>query len=80
TTSGGIYAVNPTTLASRLVVNSWFGLRLNSPNDVTFTRKIGRGKYMWFTDPQVAYMQDFGSLPQLGSYVYRFDLTTSELR
>ncbi|CAF4791830.1 unnamed protein product [Rotaria socialis] len=80
TTSGGIYAVNPTTLVSRLVVNSWFGLRLNSPNDVTFTRKIGRGKYMWFTDPQVAYMQDFGSLPQLGSYVYRFDLTTSELR
>ncbi|CAF2154052.1 unnamed protein product [Rotaria magnacalcarata] len=80
TTSGGIYAVNPTTLVSRLVVNSWFGLRLNSPNDVTFTRKIGGGKYMWFTDPQVAYMQDFGSSPQLGSYVYRFDLTTSELR
>ena len=80
TISGGIYAVNPTTLVSRVIVNSWFGLRLNSPNDVTFTTKIGRRKYMWFTDPQVAYMQGFGSLPQLGSYVYRFDLTTSELR
>ena len=79
-TPGGIYAVNPTTLASRLVVNSWFGLRLNSPNDVTFTTKVGSRRYMWFTDPQVAYMQNFGSSPQLGSYVYRFDLMTSELR
>ncbi|CAF4913190.1 unnamed protein product [Rotaria sp. Silwood1] len=35
---------------------------------------------MWFTDPQVAYLQAFGSSPQLGSFVYRFDLTTSELR
>ncbi|CAF4012832.1 unnamed protein product [Rotaria sp. Silwood1] len=77
---GAIYAVNPRTLVSRLIVNSWFGLRLNSPNDVTFTTKIGHRKYMWFTDPQVAYMQGFGSSPQLGSYVYRFDMTTSELR
>ena len=80
TTSGAIYAVNPTTLVSRLVTNSWFGLRLNSPNDVTFTTKIGKRRYMWFTDPQVAFMQNFGSSPQLGSYVYRLDLTTSELR
>ncbi|CAF0928530.1 unnamed protein product [Rotaria sordida] len=80
TTSGAIYAVNPTTLVSRLVVNSWFGLRLNSPNDVTFTTKIDGRRYMWFTDPQVAYLQNFGSSPQLGSYVYRFDMITSELR
>lgn len=80
TTSGAIYAVNPTTLVSRLVTNSWFGLRLNSPNDVTFTTKVGKRRYMWFTDPQVAYLQNFGSSPQLGSYVYRLDLSTSELR
>ena len=80
TTPGAIHAVNPTTLTSRLVVNSWFGLRLNSPNDVTFTKKIGNRPYMWFTDPPVAFMQNFGATPQLGSYVYRFDLTTSELR
>ncbi|CAF1390072.1 unnamed protein product [Rotaria sordida] len=80
TTSGAIYAVNPTTLVSRLVVNSWFGLRLNSPNDVAFSTKIGGRKYMWFTDPQVAYLQAFGSSPQLDSFVYRFDLTTSELQ
>ncbi|CAF3864147.1 unnamed protein product [Rotaria sp. Silwood1] len=80
TTPGAIYAVNPTTMVSRLVVNSWFGLRLNSPNDVTFSMKIAGRKYMWFTDPPFAYLQGFGSLPQMGSYVYRFDLTTEELR
>lgn len=80
TTPGGIYSVNPTTLISKLVVNSWYGFRLNSPNDVTFTRKLTGRKLMWFTDPQVAYEQSFGSRPQLGSFVYRFDLTTSELR
>ena len=80
TTPGAIYAVNPTTLVSRLIVNSWFGLRLNSPNDLTFTTKIGGRPFMWFTDPQVAFMQNFGAPPQLGSYVYRLDLTNFELR
>lgn len=80
TISGGIYAVDPKTLASKLIVNSWFGLRLNSPNDVTFTKKLNKRKYMWFTDPQVAYMQHFGQFPQLGNFVYRLDLVTFELR
>lgn len=80
TTPGAIYAVNPTTLVSRLVVNSWFGLRLNSPNDVIFSTRIARRKYMWFTDPIFAYVQGFGGLPQVGTNVYRFDLVTEELR
>lgn len=80
TTPAGIYAVNPTTRISRLVVNSWFGFRLNSPNDVTFTKKIALRKFMWFTDPQVAYMQGFSTPPQFHSTVFRFDLSTSELR
>ena len=80
TTPGGIYAVNPTTRISRLVVNSWFGFRLNSPNDVTFSSKIAGRKFMWFTDPQVAFMQGFSTSPQFRSTVFRFDLLTSELR
>lgn len=80
TTPPAIYAVNPTTMVSRLVVNSWFGLRLNSPNDLTFSTKIAQRNFMWFTDPPFAYLQGFGSLPQIGSYVYRFDLDTEELR
>ena len=80
TTPGAIYAVNPTTLASKLIVNSWFGFRLNSPNDVTFSSKIAGKNFMWFTDPHVAYMQHFSILPQYGSYVFRYDMLTSELR
>jgi len=80
TTPAGIYAVNPTTLTSRLVVNSWFGLHLNSPNDVTFSTKILGKKFMWFTDPHVAYMQGFANEPQILSTVFRYDMLTSELR
>ncbi|UJR32920.1 hypothetical protein I4U23_020381 [Adineta vaga] len=80
TTPAAIYAVNPTTYYSRLIVNSWFGYRLNSPNDVTFSTRISQKKFMWFTDPQVAFMQGFSGVPQYQSTVFRYDMLTSELR
>ncbi|CAF0914139.1 unnamed protein product [Adineta ricciae] len=80
TTPAAIYAVNPTTHSSRIVVNSWFGYRLNSPNDVTFTTKVLGKKFMWFTDPQIAFMQKFSGVPQYRSTVFRYDMMTSELR
>ncbi len=80
TTPAGIYSVNPTTHISRLIVNSWFGYRLNSPNDITFSTKIAGKNFMWFTDPQVAYLQGFSNPPQYHSTVFRYDMSTSELR
>ena len=80
TTPAGIYAVNPKTLVSRPVVNSWFGFRLNSPNDVAFSTKIAGKKFMWFTDPQVAFLQDFSNQPQYRSTVFRYDFSTADLR
>ncbi|CAF1521323.1 unnamed protein product [Adineta ricciae] len=80
TTPAAVYAVNPTTYSSRIVVNSWFGYRLNSPNDVTFTTKVLGKKFMWFTDPQIAFMQKFSGVPQYRSTVFRYDMMTSELR
>jgi gluconolactonase len=80
TIPAAIYAVNPTTHISKLIVNSWFGYRLNSPNDVTFSTKIAGKKFMWFTDPPIAYMQDFTNPPQYHSTVFRYDMLTSELR
>lgn len=80
TIPAGIYAVNPTTYISRLIVNSWFGYRLNSPNDVTFSTKILNRNFMWFTDPHVAYYQGFANTPQRPNTVYRYDMLTSELR
>lgn len=80
TIPAGIHAVNPTTHISRLIVNSWFGYRLNSPNDVTFSTKILEKNFMWFTDPQVAYYQGFSNQPQYHSTVFRYDMLTSELR
>ncbi|CAF4031601.1 unnamed protein product [Adineta steineri] len=80
TIPAAIYAVNPTTLVSKVIVNSWFGYRLNSPNDVTFSTKISGKTFMWFTDPQVAYQQGFAGVPEYQNTVFRYDMLTGELR
>ena len=51
------------------IVDSWSGLRLNSPNDVA----MRRDGTIWFTDPSYGYRQGFRPEPQAGDYVYRFD-------
>jgi gluconolactonase len=80
TIPAAIYAVNPTTRISKIIVNSWFGYRLNSPNDITFSTKISGKTFMWFTDPQIAFIQGFSGVPQYQSTVFRYDMSTSELR
>ena len=80
TIPAAIHTVNPTTRSSKIIVNSWFGYRLNSPNDVTFSNKILGKKFIWFTDPQIAFEQGFANIPQYPATVFRYDMSTSELR
>jgi gluconolactonase len=51
------------------VVDSWLGLRLNSPNDVV----VARDGAIWFTDPSYGWLQGFRPAPELGDHVLRHD-------
>jgi gluconolactonase len=57
------------------IVDSWGGLRLNSPNDVV----VKSDGTVWFTDPSYGHLQDFRPEPQVGDYVYRFDPESERL-
>jgi gluconolactonase len=70
-----ISRVHPTTGEAETVVDTWGGLRLNSPNDVV-VRSDGT---IWFTDPSYGYLQGFRPDPQTGDYVYRYDPAAGRL-
>jgi gluconolactonase len=53
------------------VIDSFDGLPLNSPNDVT----AAADGSLWFTDPSYGYLQDFRPQPVRADCVYRIDAT-----
>jgi gluconolactonase len=57
------------------LVDSFFGLPLNSPNDVV-ARSDGT---IWFTDPSYGWLQGFRPAPRLGDHVYRYDPATGSM-
>lgn len=56
------------------VVDTWRGLRFNSPNDVV-VRSDGT---VWFTDPDYGAIQGFKDAPEAGAFVYRHDPATGQ--
>ncbi len=65
-------AISRTNLESRAVttvVDNWFGLPFNSPNDVV----VKSDGTIWFTDPGYGYLQGFRNPPLVGDFVYRYD-------
>ncbi|KAI7151213.1 hypothetical protein D0869_14229 [Hortaea werneckii] len=74
TYNGGIVSVDPRTLEVEPVVNSYFGLPFNFPDDVVWTTK-GNDRYLFFTDPFysfISYPENFKT-PQLPVGVWRWD-------
>jgi gluconolactonase len=57
------------------LVDSWRGLRLNSPNDVV----VKSDGTVWFTDPSYGHLQGFRPEPQAADHVYRYDPATGAL-
>jgi gluconolactonase len=57
------------------LADSFFGLPLNSPNDV-IARSDGT---IWFTDPSYGWLQGFRPSPRLGDHVYRYDPATGSV-
>lgn len=72
---GRISRLNLKTNEIETVVDQWFGLRLNSPNDVV----VKSDGTIWFTDPSYGFLQGFKAEPLIGDYVYRYDPRTGQL-
>ena len=70
-----ISRMDPKTGALETVVDSWRGLRFNSPNDVV----VKSDGTIWFTDPSYGFLQGFRPEPVVGDYVYRYDPQTGQL-
>jgi gluconolactonase len=60
---------------AKVLVGSWRGRQLNSPNDVV--RK--RDGTIWFSDPSYGHLQGFRPEPEVGEQVYRYDLDCGRL-
>ncbi len=69
-----ISAVDTHTGERQVLLTSWRGLPLNSPNDVL----VAADGAVWFTDPSYGHLQGFRPTPQVGDYVYRHDPATGQ--
>lgn len=69
-----IYAINPSNGDTSIVLNTYFGLQFNGPNDITWVKQ-GNKSYMFFTDDPISerYAPGSGFPPQLPDAVWRFD-------
>ena len=66
-----IYAINPSTKEASIVLNTYFGLRFNGPNDVTWITR-GNKSYMFFTDDPISETYVAGIPLRLPDAVWRF--------
>ncbi|CAG8766905.1 5078_t:CDS:1, partial [Racocetra fulgida] len=73
---GSIVSLDPISNKVTTIVDNFFGLKFNSPNDVIVSKD---GSY-WFTDPSYGSEQEFRDAPQLGNNVYRFNPKTGNIR
>jgi gluconolactonase len=69
TEPAAISSLNPETGEYVKLVEEWFGLPFNSPNDVV----VKSDGSIWFTDPCYGFFQGFKNEPLVGNFVYRFD-------
>jgi gluconolactonase len=74
-TPARISRLDPATGTAETVVDEWAGLRFNSPNDVV----VKSDGSVWFTDPCYGHLQGFKPEPQVGDFVYRYDLKAKRL-
>ncbi|KAH8646787.1 hypothetical protein BX600DRAFT_155797 [Xylariales sp. PMI_506] len=73
-----IYAIDPETYEVEIVVDSYFGLRLNGPNDLTWVTQHSRNgtatrSWLFFTDDPLSSIYNGGPAPQLPDATWRYD-------
>lgn len=74
---GSIVKIDPKTARVENIVDNWFGLDFNSPNDVVVSHKDGS---IWFTDPDYGNIQLFRDPPQVGRFLWRYDVKSGNLQ
>lgn len=62
---------------TEVLLDSFYGIPFNSPNDVVVNGKDGS---IWFTDPDYAYLQGLRDVKLLPNMVYCFDPATKTIR
>lgn len=70
-----ISRLDPRSGARESLVEQWFHLPFNSPNDVV----VKSDGSIWFTDPSYGFLQGFKPEPVAGDFVYRFDPSSGSL-
>lgn len=78
TFAGGILAVNAVTGISERMLDSYFGLHLNGPNDIAWAQR-GDRRVMFFTDNNFPYLLNYTGPNELPNAVWRFDNETESL-
>ncbi|MCJ1403807.1 hypothetical protein MMC11_007030 [Xylographa trunciseda] len=73
-----IYAIDPATGHTSIVVNSYFGVRFGGPNDVTWVKR-GNNSYMFFTDDPLSQFYSGGQVDVLPDAVWRYDPQTQSI-
>jgi gluconolactonase len=68
--------VNLRDMTCEVLLNSYQGKQLNSPNDVV----VYKDGTIWFTDPPYGHAQNFRPEPELGNRVYAFNPTTGDIQ
>ncbi|KAM0517304.1 hypothetical protein ACHAPE_004834 [Trichoderma viride] len=67
-----IYEIDPVTHDARIVVDSYFGLRLNGPNDLTWGCR-DNNSWLFFTDDPLSYYYSNGDYPTIPDATWRWD-------
>ena len=67
-----IYEIDPTTYEATVVVDSYFGLRLNGPNDLTWGHRHN-SSWLFFTDDPLSYYYNNGQYPTIPDATWRWD-------
>ncbi|KAF5869310.1 putative calcium-dependent phosphotriesterase protein [Botrytis fragariae] len=78
TISPAIYAIDPATGYAEIIINSYFGVPFNGPNDLTWVNHHGT-PYLFFTDDPLSSLYDGGPSAVLPDAVWRFSPTTKSL-
>ncbi|KAL3424750.1 SMP-30/Gluconolaconase/LRE-like region [Phlyctema vagabunda] len=74
---GGLLRISPSApFTATNLINSYFGIPFNSPNDVVRTKDGA----LWMTDPQFGFLQDIRPAAQLPPHIYRWVPGTNDLR
>ncbi|TGO67731.1 hypothetical protein BOTNAR_0036g00060 [Botryotinia narcissicola] len=73
-----IYAIDPATGYTEIIINSYFGVPFNGPNDLTWVNHHGT-PYLFFTDDPLSSLYDGGPSAVLPDAVWRFSPTTKSL-